>query len=169
MSGVRRFFYALGVLALLLGMTACHSRANEMPAPLTLSYRGNELTVGMRENDVLTVLGDDFTMSEAESCAAQGVDRLYTYPSVRLYVFAPAQGEAVLSGVTYTDDGVKTADGLCVGCSSADVIASRGQPDEQTDTYLIYESDGAALTFTVRDGRVTGISLTGRATIKYAR
>ena len=106
-----RFAVLLLTLVLLI---SCAPTIPEEGGALSLRFREVDLTVGMAAEAVIAQLGDDYTVTEAESCAGQGVDRLYTYPSVRLYVFAPTDGEAVISSVSYTDDGAATADGLFI-------------------------------------------------------
>ena len=152
--------FAVLLLALVL-LSSCTPMTSEEPRTLSLRFREIDLTIGMAAKDVIEQLGDDYTMTEAESCAGVGVDRMYTYPSVRLYVFAPAEGEAVISSVSYTDDGVATADGLRIGSGKQDVIAAMGEADEASDTRLIYRGKGCVLTFGLRDGVVVSVVLAG--------
>ena len=153
------------MVVLLLALVLLCSCTPNSPAKesltLSLAYRGVALTVGMPADEALAALGDDYTMTEAESCAGQGVDRMYTYPSVRLYVFAPVEGEAVVSSVSYTDDGVQTVDALRIGSTAAEVVAVMGEPDGKSDARLVYRSDGAVLTFGLRDGIVVSVVLAG--------
>ena len=129
--------------------------------PLSLECRGTVLTIGMSESEALAALGEDFTLSESESCAGEGTDKMYTYPSLRLYVFAPAKGTAIVSSVSYTDDGVSTEQGLHIGSAATEVTAALGKADEASDARLCYRRGGSVLTFTLRDGRVSGIVLSG--------
>ncbi len=147
------------VLLLLVSCTPTH--APQENKTLSLSYRGQRLTVGMAADALIAALGDDYMFAESESCAGIGVDRMYTYPSVRLYVFVPAEGEAVLQSVSYTDDGVQTEAGLGIGSATEAVIAVYGPPDEQSENALIYQDQNATLTFGVRDGTVRSITLSG--------
>ena len=153
------------MVVLLLALVLLCSCTPNSPAKesltLSLAYRGVALTVGMPADEALAALGDDYTLKESESCAGQGVDRMYTYPSVRLYVFAPVAGEAVISSVSYTDDGAVTAQGLRIGSTVADVVAVMGEPNEKSDARLVYRSAGAALTFGLRDGIVVSVVLAG--------
>ena len=151
-------FLLVLVLALLC---ACRPTPPNAPRTLSLHYRGVDLTVGMTADAVIARLGDDYTVTEAESCAGQGKDRMITYPSVRLYVFAPVDGEAVISSVSYTDDGVVTAEGLHIGSRAEEVTAAMGEADDASEVRLVYRSDGAALTFGLRDGAVVSIVLAG--------
>jgi hypothetical protein len=149
------------VLALML-FCSCTPAPQSESRVLSLAYRGVELTIGDAADGVIAQLGDDYMMSEAESCAGQGTDRMYTYPSVRLYVFAPVDGAAVVSSVSYTDDGVATVDGLRIGSGEQDVIAVMGEADDASDVRLIYRSGNTALTFGLRDGVVVSVVLEGK-------
>lgn len=154
----RMILALLAALALLISCTP--AVPTDEPRSLSLSYRGVELTVGAAADGVISALGDDYTMTEAESCAGQGMDRMYTYPSVRLYVFAPVEGVAVISSVSYIDDGVTTG-GLRIGSTAEDVVAAMGEPDEQNEARLVYRSEAAVLTFGLRDGIVVSVVLAG--------
>jgi len=156
---MKRMTLVLTIVLVLL--CACAPAPADEICPLSLSYRGVELTVGMPADEAIAALGEDYTIKESESCAGQGMDRMYTYSSMRLYVFAPVEGEAVVSSVSYTDDGVATADGLRIGSTAADVVAAMGEPDEKGDARLVYRSDGAVLTFGLRDGVVVSVVLAG--------
>lgn len=157
---MRKWNYLCAALLAVLLTVACAPVA-PTEQPLSLDFRGTELTVGMPASEAIAALSDDFTLSESESCAGEGMDRMYTYPSLRLYVFAPAKGTATVSSVSYTDDGARTAEGLHIGSAAADVTAALGEPDEANDARLCYRRGGSVLTFTLRDGRVSGIVLSG--------
>ena len=148
------------VLALML-FCGCTPAPQSESRVLSLAYRGVDLAIGDAADGVIAQLGDDYTLSEAASCAGQGMDRMYTYPSVRLYVFAPVDGVAVISSVSYIDDGVKTAEGLGIGCSTAQVLTALGEADEASEARLIYRGNGGVLAFGFRDGVVVSIELAG--------
>ena len=149
------------VLALICLVSCGTAAPAKEPKALSLPYREVTLTIGMTADEAVRALGDDYTMTEADSCAGQGKDRMYTYPSVRLYVFAPIEGTAVVSSVSYTDDGVQTAQGLKIGSSLSDVLAALGEADNASDTRLVYRSENTTLTFGLRDGIVVSIVLSG--------
>ena len=157
---MRKWNYLCAVLLAVLLLSACAPVA-PTEQPLSLDFRGTNLTVGMPAGDAIAALGDDFTLSESESCAGEGMDQMYTYPSLRLYVFAPAKGTATVSSVSYTDDGARTAEGLHIGSAATDVTVALGEADEISDTRICYRRSGSVLTFTLRDGRVSGIVLSG--------
>lgn len=156
---MKRIVLVLSIVFVLF--CSCTPTPKDEPASLSLSYRNVELTVGMLADEVIAALGDDYTLKESESCAGQGMDRMYTYPSVRLYVFVPVDGDAVVSSVSYTDDGVATAGGLRIGSAAEDVVAAMGEPNEKSDARLVYRSESSVLTFGLRDGVVVSVVLAG--------
>ncbi|MBO5897737.1 MAG: hypothetical protein J6R04_01870 [Clostridia bacterium] len=149
------------LLTALLLLTAC-TPAPVTREPLSLDYGGVSVTVGASVDELLTLWGEDYTRQESASCAGVGVDYLYTFPSMRLYSFAPEGGEETVTAITYTDDSTDGADtrGARIGATAETVIAAFGKPDEQSETRLIFLDEVTALTVTLRDGRVTGMTLT---------
>ncbi len=125
---------------------------------LCLTYRGSGVAVGAPIDELLEMFGDDYTVEEAASCAGIGKDYVYTYPSLRLYVFAPEGGVAAVTSACYTDDGAEHL-GVTIGSSADDVVAALGEPAERTESRITYRASGATLTFTLRDGAVSAVVL----------
>ena len=149
-----------GLLALLVVLLVGCAPTENPPQSrrLYLSYRGQDIEIGVSAMPLIGLLGNDFSVMEAASCAGKGTDYVYTYPSLRLYVFAPDVGEALVTAACYTDDGATTL-GVSVGSSKETVAEAFGEPDEQTETAMIYGTDDVTLIFSLRDGAVTGITL----------
>jgi hypothetical protein len=150
----------LAMLPFCLAGCQVESETKEADAAINcLTYRGQAVTVGGCDLDqLLQALGDDYTVKEGESCAG-GREYIYQYPSLRLYATRFPSGNTVLTTVRYTDDGADHC-GVRIGSPEADVSATFGEPDVREQDRLMYFSDGAALTFLLRDGVVTLISLT---------
>lgn len=146
------------VLALLLCACASGQGNRGDAKPVCLTYRESSVTVGAAIEELLSVLGEDYTVVEAASCAGIGKDYVYTYPSLRLYVFAPENGVATVTSACYTDDGASHC-GVTIGSSADAVVAALGQPDEKTDSRITYKDAGVTLTFTLRDGTVSAVVL----------
>lgn len=151
----------LGVLlCVFLTVTApgCQSTADG-ERRLSLTYRGQELTIGMSEETLVSLVGEESAWEETPSCAGAGVDRLLLYPSLRVYVFAPTNGQAVVRAISYTDDGVQTAQGLHIGSPVDQVIMALGEADAREEGRLYYNGAGTRLVFLFREAHVTGIIL----------
>ncbi len=143
---------------LLLAAIGCRQPDTEA-RELSLSYGGQELTVGMSEEELVARIGEANAREETPSCAGAGVDRLLSYPSLRVYVFAETGGQAVVRAISYTDDGAETAQGLGIGSPVDQVITALGEPDAREDGRLCYLGAHERLIFLFREARVTGILL----------
>ena len=148
----------LALLTLLLWLTSCAPAMDGADSTLHLTYRGQDICVGMEMDVLLPLLGEDYIVDVAQSCAGIGQDVVYTYPSLRLYAFAPVDGVAYVTSATYTDDGVDFC-GIRIGSAVADVTAALGEPTEQNEQRVVYRDQTATLTFTLRDGYVSAIVL----------
>ena len=157
----RQYFCSLVFSFLVVGCVfVCSCPPKQEQRKLSLSYGDTEIYIGMDADALVTLLGKDHTLSVAQRCAGEGEDRIYTDPSMRLYVFAPKDEIAIVTAVCYTDDGVSTKDGLTIGSTSAHIRAALGEPTEQTEDKLIYRTTESALSFTVRDDRAVAVWLT---------
>lgn len=150
----------LWILVALLLLTACTPAPAERE-PLALDFGGVSVAVGASVNELMASWGEDCTRQESESCAGVGMDVLYTFPSMRLYTFAPEGGEETVTAIAYTDDSAERADtrGARIGATVEQIEAAFGTPDEQSETRLVFRDETAVLTVTLRDGRATGITL----------
>ena len=146
------------VLLSVLLIVACTPQAEAPREHLKLSYRGQDICVGAEIESLLALLGDDYTVAEAQSCAGIGRDMVYTYPSLRLYAFEPESGAARLTSAVYTDDGAEIL-GIRIGSMATDVIEALGEPAEQSEQKIAYCDDVSTLTFSLREGRVSAIVL----------
>ena len=146
------------VLLSVLLIVACTPQAEAPREHLKLSYRGQDICVGAEIEPLLAMLGDDYTVVEAPSCAGIGRDMVYTYPSLRLYAFEPESGAARLTSAVYTDDGAEIL-GIRIGSMATDVIEALGEPAEQSEQKIAYCDDVSALTLSLREGRVSAIVL----------
>ena len=160
---VNKFFACMLLLAILsVCFVGCQAEREKKTADAAinyLTYRGQAITVGGCDlEQLLKSLGEDYTVKEGESCAG-GREYIYQYPSLRLYTTRFPSGSTVVTTVRYTDDGVDHY-GVRIGSPEADVSATFGEPDVLEPDRLMYFSDGAVLTFLLRDGVVTLISLT---------
>ena len=157
---MRRWSCLLLIAAMLICLGACAGVTGTDEPLLALDYRAVTLFVGMPADEALGALGEDFELMESESCAGAGMDRMYVYPSLRHYVFAPEKGEARVTSISYTDDREEAATkDVRLGCRAEDVLATFGEPSEQNDLRMVYRRGGAKLSVTLRDGVVTAIVL----------
>lgn len=112
---------------------------------------------------LLTALGDDCQVSEAESCVYVGMDKTFDYGSIIVYT-VPSGEKDLLDGVDIMDDRAASGRGIRVGNSRDDVLAAYG-PQAGTDSDLVYNQSGdienladPKLTFIMDGDTVSAIS-----------
>lgn len=93
---------------------------------------------------LLPLLGEPVSLFESESCAFQGIDRVYTYPSFAVYTY-PQEGVDRISSIFLMDDMVETAEGVMIGMDIAQARALYGEPAQEAEGSLTYVQDGCAL------------------------
>ena len=128
----------------------------------TFAFRGTEVAVNADMAPLAEQLGQPTDYFEAESCAFQGLDKVYTYGGVIIRTY-PEDGKDLVLSVELRDDTVSTKEGVSIGSSLEDVTAAYGEPGEQTDTALRYTDGDCTLTFLTEDGAVTDITYTSDA------
>jgi hypothetical protein len=125
------------------------------------SYNLNGTTLAMNAQmaPAVETLGDPDSYFESESCAFQGLDKVYTYGSVKITTY-PLEEVDYIYSVELMDDTVSTAEGIGIGASKDDVTGAYGNASETTDTSLIYTKGDSTLTFIFDGDSVSAITYT---------
>lgn len=128
-------------------------------APETYVFEIDGTVIQMHESaaPVLEALGKETSYFEAESCAFQGLDRMYGYGSYEVVTYERDGDEYVLSVVLY-DDTVKTQEGLRLFENRDRVLEIYGEPDLGNDRLMVYEDEITVLSIVLDDaGQVISI------------
>lgn len=141
------------VLMLVMLFTACGSSGNKPTTPsngdastgFTFTKDGVVVEMGSDAQEAVAKLGKETSYFESESCAFEGLDKVYTYPGFKLNTY-PVEGKDYVLSIVFTDDTVATDKGITVGSEKASVIEAYGEPAEQTDTKLVYKEGKTELT-----------------------
>lgn len=125
------------------------------------TFELNGVTIAMNAEmaPIVEALGEADSYFESESCAFQGLDKVYAYGSVQISTY-PVDGVDYVYTVVLKDDTVETPEGIMIGSATEDVIAAYGDADTQTDTALSYTKDDSILAFILDNGTVTDITYT---------
>lgn len=151
-----------GILALLmlLLLSAC---VEEKTPEAGWSFTTNEgVTVAVGEKAAATLSALKAVEKECTvngSCwkDVSGEDVTYRYSGFRILTFREREGDPdeIIRSVVFDSDAVKTQEGITVGSTVDAVEAAYGAP---AGASYIYDKGNTRLQFTVRDGKVTGIS-----------
>lgn len=104
-------------------------------------------------------IGAEDSYFESESCAFQGMDKVYTYGSVVVTTY-PVDGVDYVYTIELKDDTVETAEGVYIGAAKADVTAAYGEAAQDTGTALVYEKGESTLSFMLDGDTVSSIVYT---------
>ncbi|MCL2699489.1 MAG: hypothetical protein FWE68_04185 [Defluviitaleaceae bacterium] len=134
------------------------------PAPPTGNPEGfpfiyNDITihVGIPAEPILRKLGEPLHYFEAPSCAFEGIDRTYFYSGFELHTFPMGDADYILA-VRFTDDSVKTPDGVYLGKSVIDTLAVLGGYDEYNNGMYTYIKGRGSLGVMTENGVVADLS-----------
>lgn len=111
---------------------------------------------------ITDALGEPTSYFESNSCAFQGLDKVYTWGSVTVRTYPKDDGDCVLS-IELKDDSVSTFEGISIGDTKARVEELYGVPHKTTDVANIYQKGNTNLTFIITNGEVTSITYTQKS------
>lgn len=123
------------------------------------SASGVEFVIDAECDPLIEKQGEPTKTFEAPSCAFDGKSYTYTYDGFTVETY-PDNNVNRVYAVTLTDNTTQTAEGVKVGASAEDVKAACGEPDVDSDAFLVYNGDGVDLQFFMEDGSVSQIVYT---------
>ncbi|MCD8300871.1 MAG: hypothetical protein LUC41_06855 [Clostridiales bacterium] len=161
---------AAAVLA--FGMTACGSSsdassdagdntADETAAAVdayTVTIDGTTIIMNAEADPIIEGLGDDYSYFESESCAFEGLDKVYSYSGFKLDTY-PTDDVDYVSAIIFMDDTVESDEGITIGSARDDVIEAYGEADEDTGSSLIYEKGDSTMTIGITDDAVSSFEI----------
>lgn len=134
------------------------SVVSSVQAETGYTYTLNDVSISMNAEmaPIVTALGEPDNYFEAQSCAFQGLDKVYTYGSVVITTY-PVNDVDYVSSIELKDDTVQTTEGICIGAAKSDVTGIYGSPSRETDTSYIYAKSDSELSFIFDDDCVQHI------------
>ncbi len=125
-------------------------------------FKGVEVAVNAEMAPLAEALGEPSDYFESESCAFQGLDKVYTYGGVTVRTY-PQDGKDYVLSVELRDDAFPTREGIYIGADRDAVLEAYGQPADETGAAVRYVDGDCTLAFLLTDGTVTGITYTSDA------
>lgn len=152
-----KMLFAAAVMVMGLSLAACggSDKASEgastgAKASLGNGYSFTSGSVKVEMNadaaKVVEELGEPKDYFESESCAFEGLDKVYTYSGFKLNTYPVDDKDYVLS-IVFMDDTVETEEGICVGSTKDEVTETYGDPTEEKGSSLIYKKGATQITF----------------------
>lgn len=127
----------------------------------TYTAGGTAIAISAESDPLIAALGEPVSTFEAPSCAFEGTSYTYTYNGFIIETY-PDNGVNRVYAVTLVDNTVQTAEGIKVGDTLEAVHTVCGAPDNSSNFFDMYTTEGAAVQFFCQngDGIVTSIVYT---------
>ena len=150
----RRMIAMTAALAACFALTACGGGSESSSegsgsgqasgGGYTFTSGSTEIAMNADAAAVVEELGEADDYFESESCAFEGLDKVYTYPGFQLNTYPVDDKDYVLS-VVFMDDTVSTDEGISIGSTKNEVTEAYGDPTSESATELVYEKGDSEL------------------------
>lgn len=126
--------------------------------PMGYVFKYNNVIIAMNEKAVpiLDKLGEPMDYFEAESCAFEGLDKIYTYSGFELHTYE-MDGVDYVQSVIFLDDSISTKEGIYLYCSLDDVLLKYGDNYTKNLGLYTYELDKSKISFLVENDEIVSI------------
>ncbi|MEX1308384.1 MAG: hypothetical protein AB1Z19_07645 [Eubacteriales bacterium] len=134
---------ALLVIMFVVMLSACAAKSGLTEDDLVFQYDGGSFALNSDASKLVDALGDDYTFSEAVSCAYTGMDKVYQYDGIMVFTY-PLDDIDHIDEIYITSDAYSTAKGITVGSTLQDIQKAYGEDavDADGDGLLVLTPDG---------------------------
>lgn len=119
-------------------------------------FNGVEVGVDDPAESIIKALGEPIHYFEAQSCAFEGMDKIYTYSGFEFQTYTKDDKDYIYS-VSFLDDSVATREGIALGASFEDVKKIYGENYENSFNQYSFTYNNCKLSFIIENGEVISI------------
>ncbi|HHT51501.1 MAG TPA: hypothetical protein GXZ78_08600 [Eubacteriaceae bacterium] len=119
-------------------------------------YNGITIRMYDEASQILEGLGEEVDYFEAESCAFQGMDKIYTYGPFELHTHE-IDGIDHVSSIIFLDDSISTKEGIYLFSSLDEVLQAYGDNYTEEHGLYTYEMGNSKLLILIEDDEVVSI------------
>lgn len=139
-------------------VTSENNKENKEKTTLSIKYKNVELVPGTEFSE--NKINEEANLSEIQSCAFDGVDKVYTYENLEITV-ASVNGKDTVYSVYFDNDEIETAEGLKVTDTKDKMIEKYGtEYKEELGRKYIYVNGNVELSFIIENDIITAIEYT---------
>ena len=117
---------------------------------------GVAIGMDMEAVNLKELLGEPKNYFEAQSCAFNGMDKMYTYDHFEIDTYFDDKTDRVRT-IVFLDDMVKTDEGVYIGMTKADMENAYGTDYTVDGSSCIYTKDGMTLVFILNGETISSI------------
>ena len=149
---------SIAFLLLISLFAACQKAEEEKEGEASYVFKNGDVSIAIDAEaaPILESLGAWKDYAESPSCAFEGMDKVYTYAGFEIETYC-LSGVDYIAGVRLLDDSVKTEKGIAIGSTKDAVKDAYGEPAEESETAISYQSGNTKLQLLLRDGVVCDI------------
>ena len=140
------------------GSSSSGSAASSSSEGFSFTSGSTKIEMNADASAIVDELGDPDDYFESESCAFEGLDKVYTYPGFHLNTYPVDDKDYVLS-VDFMDDTVETDGGISIGSTKDEVTEAYGEPAEETSSSLVYEKGDTEMTIGLDGDSVSSLEI----------
>ncbi len=122
-------------------------------------YNGTTIAMNEKAESILEDLGEPIDYFEAESCAFEGLDKIYTYSGFELNTYE-IDGVDYVASVLLLDDSVSTKEGIYLYSNLNDVLSTYGNNYTKNLGMYTYELNKSKISFLIENDEVVSIEYT---------
>ena len=126
------------------------------PAEDVYTFKSGETTIPLGAEYSSLNLGEAKDYYEVQSCAFDGMDKIYTFDNYEVHTYPDNGTDKVLS-IYFLNDQVSTTEGVKIGDSLSSMLEVYGDGYEQLDTQYTYSKGLTQLRFIVENDAITSI------------
>ena len=140
------------------GSSSSGSAASSSSEGFSFTSGSTKIEVNADASAIVDELGDPDDYFESESCALEGLEKVYTYAGFHLNTYPVDDKDYVLS-VDFMDDTVETDEGISIGSTKDEVTEAYGEPAEETSSSLVYEKGDTEMTIGLDGDSVSSLEI----------
>lgn len=128
----------------------------ETKTAYAFTYKETVINLNQEAAPVIKALGGNPKCFEQQSCAYQGMDRIYTYEGFELGTY-PVNGKDCISSVYFLDNTVATQEGIKIGSSYEDMVKAYGKDYKEQNGVYRYRLGNSELSIYTTNGTVDAV------------
>ncbi len=134
------------VVMFVVMLSACGAKAGMSEDDLIFHVGDSAFALDSDASKLVEALGENYTYSEAVSCAYVGMDKVFSYDGIDIFTY-PLDDIDRIDEIYITSDAYQTAKGITVGSTLSEIQAAYGKDaaDVDGDGLLVLTLDGPSI------------------------
>ena len=125
--------------------------------PFAFDFGNTTINLNQNISEIIPRVGEPLGIHQTPSCAFEGYDRIFRFPGIQLHTF-PQGDNDFIQIISLWDDSITTQEGVYIGASWSDVLATYGTNFYQEMNMKTFTRGNTTLSFYVQNNQVIEIT-----------